>query len=269
MLKVIEVKHSFNAGDLIALLPGMQHLYKTRGIKFRLYQRLDFPGFYYEGATSPTTNADGQMVCMNREMFDRLYPLIISQDYIESFEVWDGQKYHWDIDLSRDSKAIPMPAGHIHHYAWSLIPEFSCDLSKPWLSIEKQSIASDKYKDKIIVNRTQRYNNPYITYHFLRNYQDRVMFAGTETEHQIFCKDFNLDIPLLKTDNFYQLAQIIQWSKLFIGGQSLLWHIADAIKHPRILELCPQFPNTFPTGANGHGFYRQTSLELYFKQMIQ
>lgn len=265
MGKIIRVKHSFNAGDLITILPGMQNLYKTKGIKFIIYQRLGLKAYYYEGATSPIVNDDNEMVCMNEDMFQRLHPLIALQEYIESFEIWAGQEYDWDIDLSRDSKWIPMPSGHIHHWAWALCPELSCDLSVKWVHVEPELTIC---ADKIIVNRTHRYNNPYITYFFLKEHQDKIAFAGTKDEHEKFCSDFNLNIPLILTHNFLVLAQHIQSCKGFIGCQSFLWHLADAMKVLRILELCPVFPNTFPTGSGGHGFYHQKSLEFYFKQLL-
>lgn len=264
MGKIIRVKHSFNAGDLITILPGMQNLYRTKEIKFIIYQRLGLKAYYYEGATSPIVNSDNEMVCMNKYMSDRLHPLIVSQEYIESFEIWAGQEYDWDIDLSRDSKWIPMPSGHIHHWAWALCPQLSCDLSVKWLNVPRETL----YSDKIIINRTYRYNNPYITYFFLKEHQDKIVFAGTQDEHSKFCSDFGLDIPLIESDNFFQLAQYIAGCKGFMGCQSFLWHLADAMKVPRILELCPVFPNTFSTGSGGHGFYHQKSLEFYFKQLL-
>lgn len=264
----ISIKHSFNAGDLISLLPGMSNLFRTQGIKFNIFQRLNLEAYYYENATSPIVNVAGKMVCMNEEMFARLSPLIQSQEYIERFEVFNGQMYDLNLDATRDSNWIPIPNGQIHHWSWSLCPELSCDLSKQWISVSENNLYKEQYSDKIIINRTHRYNNPYINYFFLKQYKDNVAFVGVNSEYEKFCKDFELDIPLVKSDNFYQLAQIINSAKGFLGCQSFLWHVADAMKVHRILELCTEYPNTFPTGANGHGFYHQKNLELYFSKLI-
>jgi hypothetical protein len=263
----IRIRHSFAGGDLVALMAGLQQIYKTTGRKITIYQRLNLEVQYYEGATH-VTHHEGNPVCMNEELFTRLWPLIDSQEYIEKFEIWIGQSFDWDIDLSRDSRVIPLPNGLIHNWAWAMYPEMACDLSVPWLDVLPKSIKEDTYKDKIIINRTQRYTNPYITYFFLREYERHLLFSGTEGEHTLFCKEWGLDIPHLKTDNFLQLAQIICWCKGGIYNQSLHFHIAEALKTPRILELCTLFPNTFPHGANGKGFYHQKSLELYFQNMI-
>lgn len=263
----IRLKHSFNAGDLIILLPGLQHIYRTTGRKSIIYQRLNLEAFYDVGLIHPTQHK-GIDVCMNEEMFSRLRPLVEYQDYIEKVEIWTGQPFDWDIDNSRDARVIPMPAGLIHTWAWAHFPDMSCDLSMKWINAPLQSIKKDNYTDKILINRTQRYTNPYITYFFLKHYQDRLLFSGTETEWRLFNEEWGLEIERVETDNFLQLAQIIQWCKGGIYNQSLHFHIADALKTPRILELCTAFPNTFPIGANGHGFYKQKSLELYFDKLI-
>lgn len=266
MQETLKVKHSYNAGDLIVLMAGLKQLHKTTGKKITIYQVIDFPAFYYNGAESPITNADGYMVCMNQKMFEMLKPLVEYQDYIASFEPYSGQEVQFDVDLTRDSRMIPMPAGLIHHYAFSVFPEMSCDLSQPWIEVPD---INDYCSNKIIVNRTQRYTNAYINYYFLKNYQLDVVFMGTKNEHEIFNKQFDLSLSYQEVLNFYDLARIMRSFKGGIYNQSFLWHLADAMKLPRILELCPQFPNTFPTGANGYAFYHQKALEFYFSKTIK
>lgn len=263
----IYVKHSYNAGDLIVLMAGLKELYRKFGNKITIYQVIDFPAFYYAGAVSPITDKEGQQVCMNLDMFNRLKPLIEYQEYIESFEIYKGQKVHFDIDMTRDSRMIPMPAGLIHHYAFSIFPEMSCDLSKPW--IDCPDFVDYRLSNKILINRTQRYQNAYINYYFIKEHQDRFVFAGTKNEYEIFKKTYSLDIPILESEDFLDLASMIKDSKAGLYNQSFLWHLADAMKLKRVLELCVQFPNTFPTGANGYAFYHQSSLEYFTKKILE
>lgn len=262
----ITIKHSYNAGDLIILMAGLKELNKKFGKKVKIYQVVDFPAFYYTGAISPITDSDGQHVCMNQTMFNMLKPLIEYQDYVESFEIYKGQEVQFDVDLTRDSRMIPMPAGLIHHYAFSVFPEMSCDLSEKWIDAPAKKI---DIINKIIINRTQRYTNAYINYYFLKNHQDKFIFIGTSQECDIFNKQFDLNIPQENCVDFLHLATIMRSYKGGFYNQSFLWHLADAMKLPRILELCSQFPNTFPTGANGHAFYHQKALEYYASKMIQ
>jgi hypothetical protein len=145
----------------------------------------------------------------------------------------------------------------------------ACDLSEEWLDSDYWDWPKRyDYKDKIIINRTERYINPYISYFFLKDYENDIIFSGTEHEHEIFCKQNNLQMPRLEINNFLELAKTIASCRFFVGNQSLNWHLADAQKVTRILELCPQFPNTFPTGANGYAFYHQKTLEYYFQQRL-
>jgi len=263
----IRVKHSFNAGDLITVMAGLRQMSQDKGVKVKLFQRLDLPAFYYDGQINATTDKDGQSVCMNENMFYKLKPLIESQDYIESFEVWEGQDVHLNFDVTRDSRATPMPNGTLYSWNESIFPEAATDLSIPWLNVDNNSIKRDYYKDKIIINRTQRYINPYIDYYFLKDYEDVVLFSGTDDEHTAFCSQWNLNLKKLEVNNFYHLAQIISWSKFGIYNQSMNFHIADALKAPRILELCGQFPNTFITGANGFQFYKGEAMRFYFNKL--
>lgn len=279
MSEFYTVKHSYNSGDLIVLLSGLNHLHKKTGKKFIIYQNLNFPAYFYDVNNNiinnihPVKDKHDNIVCMNQEMWLMLKPLLENQDYIEKFEVWEGQEVDYDIDLTRDSKIIPMPAGLIHHYAWSLYPEMSCDLGNRWIDSWPFGFANTNkgqinLLNKIIINRTARYQNPYITYFFIKKHQERIIFAGLEEEYTNFCSTWDLDIPLLIVEDFYELARIISSCDGFIGNQSFCWHLADAQKVPRILELCTQFPNTFPTGEGGYAFYKQKALEFYFNKLI-
>ncbi len=269
MADFFTIRHSFNSGDLISIMAGLRQIWSSTGKKIKILQRINLPAYYYEGQVSVIKDKEGSSVCMNEMMFFMIKPLVEAQEYIESFEVWEGQAFDLDYDLTRDTKSIPMPAGTMHSWYEAVFPQTSTDLSVPWLSANKSSISVGYYSDKILVNRSQRYYNPYVSYYFLKQYEDRLLFSGTQDECDSFCGQWNLTIRRLdEVDNFYQLAQIIQWCKFGIYNQSLNFHIADALKAPRILELCAAFPNTFITGANGYQFYRQAALEFFVNKLI-
>jgi ADP-heptose:LPS heptosyltransferase len=120
---------------------------------------------------------------------------------------------------------------------------------------------------KIIINRTQRYNNPYINYFFLKNYENDLVFIGTKKEGELFNKQYELNIEIVEESDFLRVSKLIESCRFFIGNQSICWHIADALKVPRLLEVCSQFPNTFPTGKDGYVFLHQQSLELLFDKL--
>ena len=267
MTDFIKVKHSFNAGDLLTIMPGLKQLSLDTGKKFVIYQNLNFPSYYYDNQVNSTVDANGKSVCMNTDIFRRMKPLIEFQDYIQSFEVWEGQEVDLNYDITRDRKSIPMPYGDIHTWAESVFPQTSTDLSKPSITIGNPKYEY-LYANKIIVNRTQRYTNPYVTYHFLKPFEKDILFSGTKMEHQDFCLKNKIDVELLETVDFLELAQAILTCRFGVYNQSLHWHIADSIKTKRVLEVCAMFPNTFTTGANGYNSFNQESLEYYFHKLI-
>ncbi len=250
-------------------MAGLRRLSIDTGKKIKLFQRLGLPAFYYDGQTNSTVDKDGVSVCMNEQLFSMLKPLIEAQNYIHSFEIWEGQEVDLDCDKTRDSRAIPMPYGTLHSWNEAVFPQFATDLSEAWLKVEQESIKKEYYQDKIIINRTQRYVNPYVTFYFLKEHEDKVLFSGTDAEHSWFCSQWGLKLEKITVDNFYQLAQIISWCKFGIYNQSMHFHLSDAMKRPRILELCGQFANTFITGKNGHQFYHENSLQETFHKLLK
>lgn len=270
----ITVKHSFNMGDLISLLPCLRHLYEQTGKKSIIYQRTGFYSHYYENNIHSTKNKDGEGVTMTDELLFKLKPLLESQDYIESLEVWQGQDIDYDMDKTRDRHSIPIPYGIIQHWAFGVFPEMAhCIDTKGWINESVEpicgwSINVEYFLDKIIINKTERYNNPYIDYKFLREYESELIFTGTLFEHELFCTENKLNIPLLEEDNFLHLAQIMASCKLFIGNQSFCYHLAESMAIPRVLELCAAFPNTFPLTKNGYGFYYQEHFKYFVNKLL-
>ena len=63
--------------------------------------------------------------------------------------------------------------------------------------------------------------------------------------------------------DFLETAQIIKGSKLFIGNQSVCFSIAEAMKHPRILEVFHKNSNCMPSGADGYVHLDNNLLETY------
>ena len=262
--KFLTVKHLANAGDIIAVLAGLKSVSEKLGMKVIFYQWIDVQAQYYQGATHPILDSSGKMVTMNKATFEMMKPLVMSQDYIEDFREWKGEKVILDLDIIRNKLFVNMPFGMIQSWIMFAFPDMACDLSKPWLKINP----SDKYKDKIIINFTERYRNTMIPYFFLKEYQDKIVFSGTKHEHELFCQMWNLDVPKIEINNFLELAQYIKGCKFFLGNQSSAWNIANAMGTPRILEMCQFAPNCQPfVGEHNYGFYHQDALEFYFKEL--
>lgn len=263
----VSYRHACNSGDLIASLAGVQHIYKTQGKKAKIYQQLNLKALYYEGAKHPVLDEDGIMVCMNEAQFKMIKPLIEAQEYVESFEVWEGQEVDVNLNKIKEGEYTTQPYGDLARWQFYVHPYLACDLSIPWLNVPYGMLDID-VKDKVIINFTSRYRNPLITYFFLKEWEDKVIFAGTKEEYEVFCKENKLNIPYLGVNNFLELAQLIDNCKFYIGNQSMCWWIADSMQKLRLLETCKQVPNCPPHGENGYDFLQQGALELYFKQFI-
>lgn len=250
------------AGDLLSLLPSFKQLFESIGKKVIVYQRVnlaygDMMGAYI-GATYSIKDEKNVPVTMNRIVFDALRPFLLYQVYIEDFKEWKGEQTMYDMDDLR-RRDTTMPYGSINRWPFYLWPEMSCDLSKPWL--RGHLVTFGNLYGKILINRTERYTNMLISYHFLKCYRENVIFLGLPDEHEVFCKQFDLDLPLLKVDNFVEISMAITACKLFIGNQSACFQIAEGHKTPRLLEACKQIPNVIGSGENFYDFLNQQSLE--------
>ena len=252
----MNIKHSANAGDLIASLSGI----KAQGKKATIYQALDVPAGYYQGATHPTTT-DGIMVMMNKKIFDMIKPLVEAQDYIESLQEYRGQVINVNLDKIRGEVFCGMPNFPIQRWISYVYPQLQSDVSKAWLKVERVDLG---LKDTIIINRTFRYQNPNLNYFFLKDYN--CVFIGVEQERLEFNKKWGLSLPHYEVRDFYHLAQALMDCKFFIGNQSMAYNIAEGLKSKRILELCQYAPNCFVTGENGREFLHQHALEQYVKE---
>ena len=256
----LKIGHSYSIGDLISALPGFQKIYREFGTKVIVYQRLNFPNERRHVAK----DRDGDSVCMDHAIFNLLRPLLIAQEYICDFIVWEGQPVDWNFDTVRDSVSIPIPNSDIHWWNMFIFPDLQCDLSIPWLKIEPSELS----KGKIVINITNRYRNAYIDYYFLEKHVDRTIFVGTTDEYQEFKTRWGLNISYYQCDNFCDLASFIAGCDLFIGVQSACWHMAEAMGIKRILEVCAEFPNTIPKTNNGYAYLHQKTLEILFNKLI-
>jgi len=263
------VKHMANMGDQIAVMPALKKYYEVTGRKIKFLQLVNTPAAYYPGATHPTTN-NGEMVTLNQAMFDMMKPLVESQEYIDSYEVYQGQKVDLDFDVIRQKTFVNLPHGAIQAWIPYAFPDLSFDLSKEWITLDDNTpeYISEQVKDKIVLNFTDRYRNHLTDYFFLKNYMPDLIFAGTETEHWNFCNKWQLTIPRLEINNFLDLAYALKASRFLLSNQSMNWNLAEALKTPRILEVCQYAQNCQPmVGENSYGFFHQVGVEYYFRKL--
>lgn len=261
-------KHFCNPGDAIASLAGIKSYFDQNQRKVTWLQQLNVPATYYPGATHGTVSDTDMhtMVCMNRTMYEMLKPLLLSQEYIHDVDIYNGQpNVLIDIDRIRKEIFVNLPQGQIQAWLMYAYPDLAYDLSKPWINLpDADHPMIEKVKGKILVNFTERYRNAHVNYFFLRKFKHRLLFAGTEKEHLLFVNKWQLDMPRLEVKDFLELAYAIKYCQFLLANQSMCWNLAEAIKSPRILEICEFAPNCMPfVGEKSYGFYHQTGLEHY------
>jgi hypothetical protein len=227
--------------------------------KADIYIWMDRPGLSYEGARHPYGG-----VMVNQYAFDMLKPLLLRQSYVNKVEQWTGQEIQVDVDKIRESQ-VGMPHGHLGHWLGIEFPDMQADLSQKWLTTDPNQFYLKDLRfvqSKILINRTSRFLNPMTSYFFMEKYRDRLIFIGTEEERNVFAKEwhFAFDLEYLKVDDFHHLAAAMRYCKFFIGNQSMCFAIAEALKVPRILELCPYAQNIHPCGPYAHYFQFQKGL---------
>ncbi len=263
-------KHLCNPGDLIAAMAAMKGYHRETGRKVRVLQELNTNAQYYPGAVHGTVDDNGQQVCMNQHIFDMIKPLVESQPYIESMEVFSGQEVDIDLDVIRKKTFVNIPHGQIQTWVFLAYPDLAWDLSKDWVTLPETDLPIVNFiKDKIILNFTERYRNGLIHYHFLKKYQSQLVFAGTEREYLLFTNKWRLDIPRLDVKDFLELAYAIKNCKFLLCNQSLNYNLSYSMHAPHILEMC-EFASNCPTFTyeNSYGFFHQVNLEYYCHRLM-
>jgi len=204
------VKHMANLGDIIAALAACKKYYDITKRKIMFCQLVDAPAAYYPGATHGTLDDSGNMVTLNKKMFEMIKPLVESQEYIHSFVKYEGQRIDLDFDVIRGKTDVNMPHGMLSAWIMYAYPDLWCDLSKPWVVLPelKEPLEIQKQiKDKVIINFTERYrSHAPLDYFFLKPYAPDLVFAGTEKEYWMFCNKWQLTIPRLEINDFLELA---------------------------------------------------------------
>lgn len=248
--------HAGNAGDIIYALPTIRAMYKLTGVPINLYLLLDQPHGLDAAYTHPLGN-----VTMNLQMANMLISLIGQQEYLNSCSIYQDQEIHIKLDLFREMPLL-LDKGNIirwYNYTTGLLP----DIATPWLKVKP----NQKFSDKIVIARSQRYQNYHINYSFLRKYQN-LCFIGVESEYQEIIQ-FVPQIEYIAVENFMQMAEIIAGAAFFIGNQSFPFSIAEALKIPRLLETSFETPNVIPDGDNGFDFLLQEHFEWHVAALNQ
>lgn len=203
--------HSGDLGDIIYALPTIR---ACGGGSLYLF---NIPGRTAHG--------------MDAGKVDRLKPLLLAQDYIDDVEYRDHATDSPLNGFRHHAKHGNLADCHLatHGFDWR-------HRVKRWLNGVKPAHAYD-----VIVTRTPRYRNQNFPWReAVERYSGRIGFVGFQDEHMAFC-DENGEVPLVQANDFMELAQVIEGSKLYIGNATAATAVAEGLKHDMLVEVCPTY----------------------------
>ena len=181
---------------------------------------------------------------------DIMTELLEIQPYINKVYKFRGTKEEWrafEVDHNLDDfRKVGIGNGLVKSYLTAFGIQF--DMTRSWLfNIEPNPVA------KIIINDTGRirYLGYSVDWKKLKPHESECAFIGYEDQYKEFVESRNLDIPHHIVHNGLEYTRAIKGSKLFIGNQSWGITLAEALKHPRVVDLYEGKP-FYPQGPDGY-----------------
>ena len=232
-MKNIIVNHQGFTGDLIYCIPLLCEFKEATGcnyVNFHIQTNvISKLMFEHPNGNVKMTNAAAEFIKPLLEsinIFDKI-------TYSDNLPKLNDNENILDLSLSYN-KSINYMNGNIQEWPYDIMKiHLSQDFSKQRIFITPDF----KFKDKVILVKTKRYNNALLDLNQLKNYANRFVFIGLEDEHKEFEQNhFKVD--------YYQTS---------------LFAIAEMMKVPRVLltvewmrinnKLYPGPVNVHPQGG--------------------
>ena len=247
--KELSFLHSGRLGDLIYSLATIKELSKSH--KCKLYIQINKP-------MSLDYNVSSRKFFISKRSGDLILPLLRSQDFLDTVDIYKDEKIDINLDLFRD---IPINLNFYSTRWFSHLVGININVENTFLSAKPHNLI----KNKIVIHRSPRYQNAYINYKFLNNTKN-LLCIGLENEFRDLKKEVN-NLQFHDCKDFLEMAEIIKASKFYIGNMSFQYTLAEGLKVPRILEASPDFPVVFPVGPNAFDSYHQNHFEKFFENL--
>ena len=255
------VFHNAKIGDIVYSLPA---IYRRGGVKEYHIQREHAAEYLrpllesqpYVGTVIHSKNCpDG--VDVNFESYQAFYRLMLGPDLVKLNMMCAGvRSHHFPLKLS----GVTLHSEHVKY-----MDGIHFDLDKHrdlqgWSQDHAWLRVDPVHKHDVIINRSPRYNETYFDYTLLKE-QD-CGFIGLKEEYDEFIKRYGF-AHHVKIDNALDVAKYIAGSKLFVGNQSSCKAIAEGLKHPRLVEISKNWPDSMPIGKYGHITITEELVEKY------
>jgi len=167
-------------------------------------------------------------VKFNEESAKFLLPIVKQQPYIKTAELYTNQPYDNNYGLHPLDTKVIMHTDLLQYHASKFVIDPTIDINNvTWLSSNTINDPNISNK-KILINRTFRYHgDKYFYYKMLSSFNlKHFVFAGLEEEYHYFCREFNVSIDYIKTDNSIDLLSLVNSVPIFLGNESLICAMA-------------------------------------------
>ena len=227
-------------GDFIFQLSVIKAKYAETGKKGILYLSEKGDGFRF-GLTNT---------------FNDTYKIIVSQDYIEKYQIYNKEVVDVDLTMWRWD---PNGGYKNWYYKYSDLYNIKWGQEK-WLNVENK----EKFLNKVIINTTHYrwpINLDFALLYFVHK-TDLIFVSSDEKEYTIFKEKTGLNIEYYKPTDFNDICSIIHACKLFIGSQSAPLHIAIAMQKTVVIGECREENHPI------HGNYFISGLDSIFPNIF-
>ena len=216
--------HSGTLGDvltslcIVKLLGGGDFYLRLNNMDKMIQEKLGWP------------NAGIHSGRMTQKDFDMLEPLMNSQSYINSFQVWNGEQVTNEFEEQcRFHQANGVwPRNFSNQYAASqgIDPEINFEAlqQQPWLECSDPICIPGR---PIIISRNEKYldnapvYNPVWKEWIDMGLGDRCVFVGHPSEHAWFEDLYKCEVDYYATEDLLHLSRVLAGCELFIGNQSM------------------------------------------------
>ena len=181
--------------------------------------------------------------------FNDTYNVIISQDYIEKYQIYNNEPVDIDLTLWRWN-----PKGDYKNWYYKYSETYNINWGQyKWLHVPN----NEKFINKVIINTTNYRWPIHLDFSLLYSLHstDIVFVSSDESQYHIFKEKTGLNIEYYKPIDFNDLCSTIHACKLFVGSQSAPLSIAVAMKKNVVIGECreedhPVHGNHFISGLD-------------------
>ena len=167
---------------------------------------------------------------MTQKDYDMLEPLMKSQSFIKSFQVWNGEQVTNEFEeVCRHHQASGWwPRNFSNQYASSqgINPEANFEQlqQQPWLECKDPIRIPGR---PVVISRNEKYldgapvYNPIWKEWIDYGLADRCVFVGNPSEHAWFEDLYKCEVDYYPTEDMLHLSRVLAGCELFIGNQSM------------------------------------------------